>query len=210
MNDIWRIAITFLYFGLLFTIVEVFNRTASPAPEIRRKLLHATSAAGSASLVWWLTLDQIAFTAACFVVFMIVQRQLNLLSASLVANRRTYGDLFFPAGIGVAALLASYPDQYVFAVALVGICDTAAALVGQRCPVRHVAKLRMKSVGGLIAYVASGAALALFYLAAADRSFGVLAAAVAVGASAIVEMLSPQGSDNLTISAVALVALRFV
>ena len=158
-----------------------------------RKTLHVTACL--AVVLGAVVADFRAFvwTGLIFTAVMAATRLLPL--ATLAAMRRkSLGEVFFPVGVAVSALVAPNARAFVVAMLMLGLADTAAALVGRR--VRSPSLLWDKTLAGSIAFLATASVLASFALPWPH------ALAVAA-AGTVAEATCPKGSDNLAIPVVA-------
>lgn len=147
----------------------------------------------------------VAASAGLFVLFGVV-RLLRLKTPLHNVPRISYGDLFLPIGIALAALmtLPGEPRVFAFALATLALADTAATLVGRRTTWGAFRPWgERKTVAGTVAFVAVALAIGL----ATNVPFS--AAAVAASCAAVAEVCSPRGSDNITIPVVMVLVLGF-
>ena len=188
-------------YALLFLAGEAATRRWRISPELTRQYVHLLSGVAAVFFAIWLTRDELIALSAVFLVGLFISKRLSLLQSIHRVRRTTWGELFFPAGIALAAVLylPHSPNLYTLSVLIMALSDPLANLVGRR-----VAKGRTvfgKSLAGSATFFACTLVLSLFFLHPVP--------ALVVGALAtVVEALSPNGSDNLTIiPAVALGAL---
>jgi phytol kinase len=176
---------------------ELVARRWRPPAELSRKLAHVGSALLAAvSCLWldhhWYVIIGIAFT----VVLLLARRFLPLRSLNS-RSERSWGELLFGLGVAVAALIADGTTSFVLAVLILGLSDTAAYLVGRRSPVRPL--LLGRTVGGSTAFLITTFLIAL--------PAGLVPAAVVAVACTLAELVSPRGTDNLTVPALAAVLI---
>src|SRR5207253_3204994 len=132
--------------------------------ESARKVIHVLAAAAAISL--WLLFGRrdTALVVGTFVIVLaLVRRFLRQEVRSLYGVRRTsYGEMFFPAGVSAAALATSSQTQFISAMLILGLADTAAALVGTHWPIGHYQLGRgSKTLSGSLAFAAVAAAISL-------------------------------------------------
>jgi len=157
-----------------------------------RKMLHVTACL--AVVLGAIIADYRAFvwTGLIFTAVMAATRLLPL--ATLAAMRRkSLGEVFFPVGVAVSALIAPDARAFVVTMLILGLADTAAALAGRR--VRSPSLLWDKTLAGSVAFFVTASVLASFALP------WPWALAVAA-ASTVAEATCPKGSDNLAIPVV--------
>lgn len=165
------------------------RRTRLP-PELFRKIAHvgiallvvAATLTGAFDHRWWLPIGLL------FAVALLVARRLPLRSFSSRSDG-SVGEVVYGVGVGLAALA---PDVDVFccAVLALGLADPAAQLVGTRLPV--VRLTRTKSLGGAIGCALTTCVVAIPFLP-------VIAWAPVALVAAVAELVSPRGTDNLTV-----------
>lgn len=176
---------------------ELVARRREPPLEASRKIAHVGSAVLAAvSCLWldfrWYVLIGLLFSAA----LLLARRYLPLRSLSSRAEG-SWGDLLFGIGVALAGLLSDNAIVFVLAVLILGLADTAAFLVGRRWPIRIVVLSR--SVGGSLAFLVVAFLITL-------PAGPVTATVVALGCT-VAELVSPRGTDNLTVPAIAAVLI---
>jgi dolichol kinase len=200
MTDMIQLVLGALLAGSPLIIGEIIARRFGLKKEIARKLIHVLASLAAASLVLFLSLHQIALLGAIFTFVLLAVRRYKLVSALYEIERRSYGEMFFPAGVAVAALLAPSPKAYVIAMLIVGISDTAASIIGGKFGTA-------KWPHTYATYVGSAA---FFLSALVILLCGGTTVSTAIGLGAVltlIESYSLYGSDNVTIAAVAAFAL---
>ncbi|HST03331.1 MAG TPA: hypothetical protein VLQ48_01200 [Chloroflexia bacterium] len=183
--------VTALYIAL-FVAGEIALRAFKVSPEITRRYVHFFSGLLAAFAGFWLDRAEIIMLAVLFLAALFVSRRLSILGSIHGVRRTSWGEFFFPAGVGLAALLylPNAVHLYYLSVLIVAICDPLANLVGGRFSSHKL--LFDKSQLGSSVFFASSFALSLFFVPPVQA---LLVAAIAT----IAEVLSPYGSDNLTI-----------
>ncbi len=200
MSDIsWFVVFT-LGLGAVFGTLEALVRTGRLGSENGRRISHVAACLYGIGIhavlsMWWFVV-----VAGTFVVLMAVSKVLRILRSIHDTKRSTWGEVYMPLGLGLAAIVADTDQRaFVVAAAILGLADVAAGLVGDRQGSDG------KTWGGTVAF----ALVALVVLLAA-RS-GIALSLVGAAFLAAVERISLRGLDNLTIPVVAaamLVALE--
>lgn len=182
-------------FTAIPTLVEVWKRRVDVRPELPRKLVHTGSGLLAAALPYFLSYREIIGLTAGFVLVMAVSRGAHVFTAVHSAERDSYGELFFPLGVGVLATM--HPQHWVFAYAVLvlALADTAAAAVGMRFPFGRY-PFGGKSLTGTLAFTLVAFAVGIPFAPVA-------ACALAAVAAACVEAVAPRGLDNLAVPVVA-------
>lgn len=178
-------------------INEVVARRLDPPLEVSRKVAHVGSAVLAAvSCLWldfrWYVLIGLLFSAA----LLLARRYLPLRSLSARAQR-SWGELLFGLGVALAALLSDNAVVFVLAVLILGLADTAAFFVGRRLPLRTIVLNR--SVGGSLAFLVVAFLITL--------PAGPAPAAVVALCCTVAELVSPRGTDNVTVPAIAAIVI---
>jgi dolichol kinase len=188
-------------YGLLFMAGEVATRRRHVSPELTRQYIHLLSGVAAVLFAIWLTREELIGLSVLFLGGLLISQRLSLLQSIHQVRRTTWGELFFPAGIALAALLylPHSPHLYSLSVLIMALSDPLANLIGSRTGRGRL--LFGKSLLGSTVFFTCTLVLSLFFLQPVGA---LLVAALAT----LFEALSPYGSDNLTIiPAVALAAL---
>lgn len=173
--------------------------------ELRRKLIHVVAGLATIALTNYYSLDQIAFMALGMLGVMLVARYRNELPSLRGISRRSYGDVFYALGVGIAALFAPDIPTFIGLMLVVTISDTLASLVGQRWAVRSAGRYTKKSGIGSAAFFFS-AVLCLIMVIPALGYYALFVAAALM----VVEYVSPIGLDNATIPLVGVLVIGLV
>ena len=196
-----RVLLVLAAYGCLFLSGEILNRSFRISPQVTRLSIHLLSGLFAASLAAWLSREEIMGLAIFFVLTLFVSKRLSVLQSIHNIPRMSWGEIFFPAGIGLAAYLylPHNSSTYYLSVLILALCDPLANILGTR--VRSAKTLFGKSLLGSAAFLLSSMLISLFFLPPGNA---LLLSAVVTA----VEAVSPYGSDNLTIvAAVGLASL---
>jgi dolichol kinase len=191
----WFVLFT-LALGAVFGTLEWRVRAGGLSPENGRRVSHVAACAYAIGIHAVLPLWVFVAVAGTFIVLMTVSKLLRILRSIHDVRRSTWGEVYMPLGIGLAALIAGDNQQaFIASVAVLGLADVAAGLVG------GARGSLTKTWGGSVAFVV----VALAVLVAARYAFAV-GALMALGL-AVIERVSPRGLDNVTIPIACAVAL---
>jgi dolichol kinase len=185
----------------LFLAGELATRRWRISPELTRQYIHLLSGLAAVVFAIWLTREELIGLSLLFLLGLLISKRLSLLRSIHRVRRATWGELFFPVGVALAALLylPHSPQLYSLSVLIMALSDPLANLIGSQFARRRL--LFGKSLVGSAVFFACTLVLSLFFLQPVPA---VLVTALAT----LVEALSPFGSDNLTIiPTVALAAL---
>lgn len=174
------------------------------SPTGTRRFAHVVGASTAACFPLYLHLRDVISLAVLFTVFLGWTALNHWLPSIHAVPRPTVGASVFPAGLGVAALLAwPHPHAYALAALVLALADPAAAMGGERFggPSWPVPGGR-KTLGGSLCCVAVALGLAIIFafLCNSPRAPGVIAFAVLCAA---IEGSTGYGLDNLTLPPVA-------
>lgn len=189
-------------YSLMFLLAESAFRLLRIAPEVTRPGLHLVCGLLSALLPLWLTRTEIVGLALFFTAVMLVSMRLYLLRSIHAVGRAGWGELFFPLGIALAALLYLPSNQHVYSLSILvlAISDPLANVVGNKAGDLWGSRIFTgKSLLGSLAFLLSSTAICLVFLQPPQ-------ALLVSTALTVAEAVSPLGSDNLTIAAVGAVA----
>lgn len=174
-------------FGLI--ILELAARYTKISHVIIRKIGHVGLSLTIAGLAYFLgSAIFIPIGFGFFVVALVLRRFGRLRSVSDFST--SYGEILFPLGLGVTALLAQSTPDFITCLLILGLADTAAFIIG-----RHIKSPKLvfnKTLAGSSAFFVVAAII--IYL-----STGNWLALPAALLLAIIELDSPRGSDNFTV-----------
>jgi CDP-2,3-bis-(O-geranylgeranyl)-sn-glycerol synthase len=184
--------------------VEVLKRRG-PAlpPELLRKLVHVGSGLIVASLPFFLPFRTIAALAVAFVAAMAFSRRLRVLTAVHDSNRRTYGEIFYPTGIGLLAATHPSRQQFVYAALVLALADGLAAVIGS-CSGRGRLPWG-KSIPGTTTFflISSTIGISVLTLVGVPPETAITTALVAAAILTVVETALRGGLDNLVLPPLA-------
>jgi dolichol kinase len=194
---------------LLLTFCEFLNRRKNVSSEYTRKLAHFVSAL-SVLLFPYVFKDEgyvLAICATFFVILFIANMRHLLLSIDGV-GRRTGGSYLLALSVGICYHLSVLLENnmlFTLPILILAICDPLAGITGKLFRSKHL--LNEKTFAGSLTFLFSSLCISLFYLwNVHHESVYVLSLMIALIAS-ITELLSPRGTDNLTIPLVIVAVL---
>ena len=200
MNDVVMLTVASVALAVVFAGLELVVRRASVGSEGTRRIAHVAACAYSVWIHSFLSTGQFIAVAGSFVALMAGSKLLHVLRSIHGTRRRTWGEVYMPLGLLVGAAIAGgNTGAFVAAAVILGVADVAAGLVGD------ARGSESKTWWGTAAF----AFVAIVVLIALGR--GVLLGVVLGVALALVERVSPWGTDNVTIpvaAAAAIVALE--
>lgn len=119
---------------LLLSTVEVLKRKLFISNNFSRRLAHIGAGAINITAPLFVSPVAIITVNVLFAGLLLVGRNTNYFSSVQTANRKTYGDVYFPLGI-IAAAVVLLPNNvlaFQYGVAIMGISDALAGFVGER------------------------------------------------------------------------------
>lgn len=188
------------FFVSLLAGAEAATRRWNLHPEQSRKLAHVTSGVAAAFLPLVMPFRAVVVLALLFVPFMVVSRRVGLFPAVHGVERATWGEVWFPLGVLLAAALFPHAVPYAFGVLVMGMSDAAASAAGHRWGRRAYRPFGAhKTYAGSAGFFAVTVVLATGALAAAgDLSLTSVPAILAVAAAlTVVEGAAGGGVDNV-------------
>lgn len=193
------------FFGLCVG-AELLARSVDLAPELLRKLVHMSAAVFTAFLPLVVSFAEIAVLGLIFAAVMAVSARLHVFDAIHGVSRTTYGEVFFPLGITLLALVCQSDLAFAYGVLVLGLGDGLAALVGGRLgrrafPLLQTSKTLWGSATFLVVCFALG--LVLLVGAGVPPPYALVAAAAMAVVLTPVELSLTHGLDNLVLPALA-------
>lgn len=183
---------------------EVLARTTRLPLELTRKLTHILAGTAVALAAFVMPHVYLVIISVMFIAVIAFSRSRGLFRSIHDAERGGLGELWYPLGILLAALLFSEPPVFAYAVLVLAVSDGLAGLVG---------KLFGKTKVGFISEPKTYLGSAVFAVSAALLSLTVLPPQYALPAGlylALIELLGFRGLDNLVLPlAAGVIALVF-
>lgn len=129
-----NIALFIIISSILLATVEVVRRKSFISNDLSRRLVHMGAGAINVVAPFFVSHIAIIIVNIIFAVLLLAGRNTGYFSSIQTTNRKTYGDIYFPLGIIVAAaiLLPDNVTAFQYGVAIMGFSDALAGLVGER------------------------------------------------------------------------------
>lgn len=196
---------------VLLVANEILCRRKELEPETGRKIVHI--AAGTFIAFWplYLSWQAIQLLSLALSAGVLISYQFGVFGAIHNVRRRTGGELWYPVGIGLSALLTSQPWIFCVAVLHLSLADGLAAIVGSKYGYMHY-KIgeHTKSIIGSLAFLAVSAALCLFAFVVLKNELpgtSLLVFAVTPFLATSIESISRHGLDNVLIPLAVILSL---
>jgi phytol kinase len=192
---------------LSFFLLEVLKRKQILSGNWTRRIIHLGAALIACTFPSYLTLSQIVILCIVLFVAMIFSKRVSLLSHIHTVSRKTWGELFYPIGVMVPALLflPLLSQYFIVTVLILGISDLLANIVGTYAgKYSFIIFSCRKTIEGGVAFFVSAFVLLIIFEIPIFVGLGIAFAAT------LVELFSPYGSDNLTVPIVVSILLTLL
>jgi phytol kinase len=207
----WLAALSLAVILVVLVAFEFFWRSGKLEPETARKLIHIS--VGSFIAFWPLYMSWTMIQVLCVLLFLGIATsyQLGVFGAIHSVTRRTSGELWYPIGIGLTAVLTSQPWIFCVAVLHMSLADGIAEIVGKKYGRMHYRiGLHTRSTIGSFAFLITSLGLCMLaYIVLHNELPGISLAVFAITPflATSVESISRYGLDNLAIPVVVVFAL---
>ncbi len=210
MNLLIAVAVVFV----LLAVAEVLWHTKRMRGETARKFIHISVGTFVAFWPFFLSWRQIQLMSLAFIAVVLLSRQKNIFRAVHGVTRKTWGELFFPIGIGVSALIAPPPLIFTAAILHLSLADGFAAVVGSgRYGKHHRYSIRnyTKTLAGTTTFLAisTGIILGTVLLSHNGLSWPLLPLLIWLPlAATLVENVAIAGTDNIFVPILVIAILQ--
>lgn len=176
--------------------------------EVSRKFVHITVGTFVAFWPLFLSWQQIQLLSLGFVVAVVISRQFHIFKAIHSVQRPTWGELYFGAAVGLAALLSHQPAIFTIALLHMSLADGLAAIVGSRYggKYRYAILGAEKSRLGSATFLMVSLALLVAYDIQQQAGLGIWLPVIAASAT-VLENLAIRGLDNLAVPLLLILSL---
>lgn len=197
MNQYLIAVIGFLSYGTLLGSLEVLSRRFSLPAEYIRRISHIFAAIFVAFFSLYLSAPFLLFILSIFVLIMSLSRFLKIFNHIHSVARTTIGEELLPLGF-IAAYLISNGEtaKFIPAVLVVGLADPATGIILQRYK---------NNILGILAFMVVTIPILLLFSQISPMSIIFISLFIA-----IIERLSPYGTDNLSIPVLTALLLRYI
>lgn len=182
---------------------EVFGKVyLKERPEFTRKLIHILGGITAVVLAQFMSFQTVALVATSGAILIMIFRKLNFLGGLYSVSRQSWGEVLFPLGVALTALLADSVQAYTFGILALTIGDTAAAYAGLNYAKKFYKVFGSKKslIGSLTLALTVAALGAVISLVNGDLTAQRLFRVALIGLfCAVIECFSVNGSDNITL-----------
>ncbi len=201
--------------GSLIIITEILWRKKMLAPEISRKLIHVI---GGCLVAFWpqfMSFRTIQLLSLGLLLGIAISYRFGIFGSIHSVRRSTKGELIYPIGIGVCALLTNEPWIFTAAILHLAIADGLAAVIGTKWGRRthyRFGPQRKSLIGTGAFFIVSLLIITISYslLGTQHLTIGTLSLLGIAGLATVVENISPYGLDNLTVPLTIALALHLI
>lgn len=195
--------------ALILWFGEIMEHHLDLHPEITRKFIHITVATFAAAWPLFMTPGEIMFMSVLLFLGVVATKRIAFFDAIYKIKRITWGEIFFPVSIGLAALISLNPWVYSAAMLHLGLADGLAAISGTLFGAKHRYKVlgATKSRAGTITFWVCSFLIILFcaVLNGPKDSFLVLLWLPLV--ATLFENVGVAGADNIMVPMLIVLAL---
>jgi phytol kinase len=189
---------------IFLVLVEFITRKQHLKGESPRKLIHIGVGSFVAFWPFFMSIHSVLWLSAALFIVVFISKFFHIFESIHTVRRYTMGELFFPLGIGLAALLAQSKWIFLAAVLHMSLADGLAGLIGMRFAKkrRGVYKVfgRVKTIAGSTTFFVASAFITSWVILCSNAGFSQTAWPVIIVLPVLatfLENVSPDGSDNL-------------
>lgn len=202
-------------FLALFAIAEIIHLKLKIKAEITRKIVHIGT--GLLTMLFPILIDNqwlVLFLCASFAVILTLSMRFNFLNGINGIDRKSHGSISYPAAVYISYLFYDFQEHqllyFYLPILTMAIADPMAAFVGKKTNFIPVTIFgEKKTIGGFLGFLFTSILITIilthyFPNIFIDRSFLIIICAFC---SAITELVTPRGLDNITIPLSIMVSL---
>lgn len=198
---------------LFLLLAEKLREQKKIAGETARKFVHITVGVFVASWPFYLSQFTMVCLSLAFLVVILVSRRYHIFYAIHNVYRKTWGDVLFPIGIGLTAVLAYNPWIFSAAILHLALADGMAAIVGERYGKAHAYKIlgQKKTIEGTAVFYVISLLIVMILVFLAPTGLGHVALPLLLWLPLIatmVENIAPRGADNILVPLTVCVILN--
>lgn len=203
-----ELAVATVPIAALLILSEIMWRARIIRGEAARKFLHIIIGSYVAYWLYFLTFEQIELLAVAMLVGVSISHKYHIFHAITDIKRKTWGDIFYAAGLGLIAFITRQPWVFALAVLHMSVADGLAGLVGTQFGRGNTYTVfgAVKSVVGTVTFALASLGLLLaFRVSHPEITLPIVFGLPLILAA--VENFGIYGTDNLAIPVlVALIA----
>lgn len=188
--------------AFILGLAEILWRTKKMRGEDARKFVHIGVGSFVAFWPYFMSWHEVQLMSLAFLIVIVISWRTNLFRSVHEVKRHTWGEVFFPIGIGISALLQ--PPAIIFAAAILhlSLADGFAAVVGLRYGMKRKYSIRSytKTILGTLTFWAISTAIILVTVLLSQNglTWPLLPLLVWLPlAATVVENFAVAGTDNI-------------
>ncbi len=195
---------------LIVFVSEILWRNKYLSAEGSRKFTHILSGTFIASWPLFINMSQVRVMCLWLLLGILLSRTGHILRSIHSVQRKTWGDILFPVGIGLTALLTQNPWIFAVAVLHLALADGLAATMGTAYGQSNRFKVfdETRSLVGFLTFMIVSFVILTTVVTPLHPTLSVLLLLPLVGAC--VESLVPLGTDNVFVPLLIVTVLRVV
>ena len=199
----------------MLVIAERYHKAKKISGETARKLVHIGVASFVATWPFYLSITTIEILCLLFIAGVLFVRYSRLFGSIHDVERKTWGDVLFPLGIGLSAIIATEPWIFSAAVLHLGLADGVAGLIGVGYNKSHFYKIfgQRKSIVGTLSFLFVSVTIMAVLVVTQQQAFAHVAWPLIIWLPLLataVENLAPNGTDNILVPFVVAALLNVV
>lgn len=195
-----------LCFIIILYYVETVKKKTDLSNELTRNIAHSLGGVITFFASFILGRLEIFALAVIFTIIFVVTRHFKLLQSIYKVNRYSFGEIFFPIGIGLSALLflPHHIFAFQFGITILTFADLMANIIGRLYGKHKIQILdNNKSLEGSAAFFLTSIVIFLFFSYFTGTSYSLYASLLLAGILTLLELYSPLGVDNFVLPVVA-------
>lgn len=181
-------------------LFELVARRTKISKTAIRKVVHVGMCLLLIGLTFFFDYKVMILVGVFFTILLIAARRYFRLYSLRDRSDESWGEIFFPIGIGLTAAIATTQQIFIAGVLILAITDTIAFVVGRRFPGAYKITYN-RTVAG------SGAGLIATFIILAALGFPLLTSVIVTIGVTVGEIFSRRGADNLTLPGIAAILL---
>ncbi|MGZ6005188.1 MAG: hypothetical protein ACXWLH_03470 [Candidatus Saccharimonadales bacterium] len=206
------VCLSILAIFLVLVLSEYLWNSKKLRGELGRKFVHISVGCFVASWPFYMSFRSIQMISLAFFVVVLLARKLKVFAAIHTVDRKSWGDVLFAVGIGLAAVFTKSDWIFLAAILNLSLADGLAGLIGKRYGKNSNYKVfgYTKSVVGTLTFWLVSLAILLFVKQLGDINIGLMTLVWLPVLTAIAENIGIYGLDNVLVPLLITMALRFV
>ncbi len=204
-----------VFYLVVFIVIENMQRRRLLDGELTRKFTHIVGGFLAAGLPALLTRWQIVGLMLVMAFAMLYSKRRRLLRSVHEVLRTTHGEVLFPLGIALLAIVEPEAWRFSYGVLIMGVSDALASIVGFRYGRRkyNVVGTHWKTYVGSTTFFACSALIGVAAISIGGElplSESLWPAIVSAGILTLIEAGSSYGLDNLLLPTAAAISLHLL